>query len=280
MCMMSPATAHDRPGIRSLMVRRGLWLTERGVSARSIPDPKAAADLAGQAEDNGRPMVWTCRNESGDLCGTTMLLSQMPAATWTDEEPGQRALLLHGVWTDPDLRSDRLAQLITWWALDHASRQEVGRLRTTTSSEHFSRYLQHQGWTYERTVRGNPTRTDLLSRPTRPAPPGLRRLIGDGLCNPRPEGGAGPASPTARAGPRCARAPGPSSAARGPRGPRGLSPRRGPQTAATRPEPAALRAPTQEPGSAPTATSPRSPIRRSTPQNDPRGIWSGATASW
>lgn len=176
MYTMTPAQPQHRPAIDDMIGRRRAWLHDRDLVG-SLPAPSDTTDFVGRLDITGRPLAWVGHDEDGILRGATTLLTGMPDDTWTEEERAEPTLLISGTWTDPDTRSDRLAHLITLWALDHTARLGKTSLRATTTCTRLAHHFCAQGWLLQRTVRAGRHERHLLSRRAQFAPPGLGHVI-------------------------------------------------------------------------------------------------------
>lgn len=175
MYTMRPSQGEDHSGIKSAVRERQHWLFNRSPFDRP-PDPAALVDLVGLQDDDGRPVVWVCLDETGVLCGATALLSTMPYGTWTGDELLEPALLLTNTWTHPSTRSDRLGMLIAHWAVGYAADHGKTALRCLLPFPLMIRYREH-GWAWQGSIPDGHPVLHMLTRRVEQALPGLDKLI-------------------------------------------------------------------------------------------------------
>ncbi|MDT3396313.1 GNAT family N-acetyltransferase [Streptomyces sp. B1866] len=141
---MRPAVDRDHEAITGLIAARNRWFEDRGI-VPNVADGSLAATLIGdRAEDGRRPLAWVLC-EDGQVLGCTVLLSDIQAWGWTDQQRAEPSLLMLGTYTDPAHRHDKPGRLMAWWSVDYAARLGGVRwVRRVTFADRLMRYYRDQ----------------------------------------------------------------------------------------------------------------------------------------
>lgn len=144
MLVMRPATPEDQPSLVATIQARSDWM-----KVKQLPNwhswGRHVHELAGNCTRHPCEM-WVLTEGTGRILGCTTILRTAAPWTWTADEAADTAFYLNGTVTDPAERHRKLGTLIADWAVDHAAREGISRVRRDCSSPALAAYYQQQGF--------------------------------------------------------------------------------------------------------------------------------------
>ncbi|MFF6979386.1 GNAT family N-acetyltransferase [Streptomyces sp. NPDC008343] len=96
--------------------------------------------------------MWVLAEVTGRILGCTTILRTAAPWAWTADEATDTAFYLNGTITDPAERHRKRGALIADWAVDHAARECISRVRRDCGSPALAAYYQQQGFQLIRKV--------------------------------------------------------------------------------------------------------------------------------
>ncbi|MFD6967215.1 GNAT family N-acetyltransferase [Streptomyces sp. NPDC059949] len=150
MLAMRPAMAEDQPRLALMIQARSDWMKDKQLpSWRSWG--KHVHELAGNCTRHPSEM-WVLTEDDVRILGCTTVLRTAAPWTWSADEAAETAYYLNGTVTDPAVRHRKLGTLIADWAVDHAAREGISRVRRDCSSAALAAYYQQQNFQLIRKV--------------------------------------------------------------------------------------------------------------------------------
>ncbi|MER5549669.1 GNAT family N-acetyltransferase [Streptomyces sp. NPDC002589] len=150
MLVMRPATPEDHPNLVAMIQARSDWM-----KVKQLPNwhnwGMHVHELAGNCTRHPSEM-WVLTEDCDRLLGCTTILRTAAPWTWTADEATHTAYYLNGTITDPAERHRKLGTLIADWAVDHAAREGISRVRRDCSSPALAAYYQQQNFQLIRKV--------------------------------------------------------------------------------------------------------------------------------
>ncbi|MFD8727652.1 GNAT family N-acetyltransferase [Streptomyces sp. NPDC059611] len=150
MLAMRPATPDDQSRLAEMIQARSDWMKDK-----QLPNwhswGRHVHALAGNCAR--RPCeMWVLTGHDDRILGCTTILRTAAPWAWTTAEAAESAYYLNGTVTDPAERHRKLGAVIAQWAVDHAAREGISRVRRDCSSPTLAMYYQQQNFHLVRKV--------------------------------------------------------------------------------------------------------------------------------